>query len=72
MHLRVSEEAERMGLDLDQLYEEDIGDWSLFEEFERTKMVVVEGEDRESETASGSGGDVELISGDEIKESKRD
>ncbi|KAK5018234.1 hypothetical protein LTR16_012769, partial [Cryomyces antarcticus] len=31
MHLRVSEEAEMMGLDLDQFFDEQIGDWSVFE-----------------------------------------
>lgn len=32
MHLRVSEEAEMMGLDLDQFFDEQIGDWTMFEE----------------------------------------
>jgi Amt family ammonium transporter len=32
MHLRVTEEAEMMGLDVDQFFDEQIGDWSLFEE----------------------------------------
>lgn len=31
MHLRVSDEAETVGLDLDQFFDEQIGDWSLFE-----------------------------------------
>lgn len=31
MHLRISDEAEMLGLDLDQLFEEQIGDWSYFE-----------------------------------------
>lgn len=30
MHLRVSEEAEMRGLDLDQFFDEQIGDWNLF------------------------------------------
>lgn len=51
MKLRVSEESERMGLDLDQLFEEQIGDWSLFEEHERRRMIVIDGE------TSGSGSD---------------
>lgn len=29
MHLRVSEEAELIGLDIDQFFDEQIGDWSL-------------------------------------------
>lgn len=31
MHLRVSDEAESAGLDLDQFFEEEIGDWSIVE-----------------------------------------
>jgi Amt family ammonium transporter len=31
MHLRVSDEAETMGLDIDQFFDEQVGDWSLFE-----------------------------------------
>lgn len=31
MHLRVSEEAEMVGLDIDQFFDEQIGDWSMFE-----------------------------------------
>lgn len=32
MHLRVSEEAEMIGLDLDQFFDEQIGDWSMYEQ----------------------------------------
>ena len=32
MHLRVSEEAEMIGLDLDQFFDEQIGDWSAYEQ----------------------------------------
>ncbi|KAF2467602.1 ammonium transporter [Lindgomyces ingoldianus] len=32
MHLRVSEEAEMIGLDLDQFFDEQIGDWSMMED----------------------------------------
>lgn len=35
MHLRVSEEAEMLGLDLDQFFDEQIGDWSAFEPMEK-------------------------------------
>ena len=31
MHLRVSEEAEMVGLDIDQFFDEQIGDWSMLE-----------------------------------------
>ncbi|KAJ4410849.1 hypothetical protein N0V91_001778 [Didymella pomorum] len=34
LHLRVSEEAEMMGLDLDQFFEEEIGDWSMMHQNE--------------------------------------
>ena len=32
LHLRISEEAEANGLDLDQFFDEQIGDWALFHE----------------------------------------
>jgi Amt family ammonium transporter len=32
MHLRVTEEAEMIGLDLDQFFDEQIGDWSIVEQ----------------------------------------
>ena len=31
MHLRVSDEAEAIGMDLDQFFDEQIGDWSMFD-----------------------------------------
>ena len=37
MHLRVTEEAEMKGLDLDQFFEEQIGDWGMLDELERRK-----------------------------------
>jgi len=37
--LRVSEEAEMRGLDLDQFFDEQIGDWSYFETFEGNHQV---------------------------------
>jgi len=39
LHLRVTEEAEIMGLDLDQFFDEQIGDWSLFEELEKKQEI---------------------------------
>lgn len=41
MHLRVSEEAEMLGLDLDQFFDEQIGDWSAFEPMEKITHGVV-------------------------------
>lgn len=32
MHLRVDEEAEMIGLDIDQFFDEQIGDWTMFEQ----------------------------------------
>lgn len=32
MHLRVTEEAEMKGLDIDQFFDEQIGDWGMFDE----------------------------------------
>ncbi len=40
MHLRVTEEAEMMGLDLDQFFDEQIGDWGMFEEIDRRKVAM--------------------------------
>lgn len=42
MRLRVGEEAEQNGLDFDQLFDEQIGDWSLLEDSRR--LLVVEAE----------------------------
>ena len=39
LHLRVSEEAEMMGLDLDQFFEEEIGDWSMMHQNEYAANV---------------------------------
>lgn len=36
MHLRVSEEAEMIGLDIDQFFDEQIGDWTLMEQMQMT------------------------------------
>jgi Amt family ammonium transporter len=38
MHLRVTEEAEILGLDIDQFFDEQIGDWSMFEELDRRAL----------------------------------
>jgi len=40
MHLRVTEEAEIQGLDLDQFFEEQIGDWGVVEELNGRKMEM--------------------------------
>jgi Amt family ammonium transporter len=40
MHLRVTEEVEMNGLDLDQFFDESIGDWGLFDELNRRKLEM--------------------------------
>lgn len=40
LHLRVSEEAEELGLDLDQFFDEQIGDWSYLEHVEKTRNTT--------------------------------
>ncbi|KAM0128601.1 hypothetical protein ACHAP3_008211 [Botrytis cinerea] len=40
MHLRVTEEAEIQGLDMDQFFDEQIGDWAIFEELDQRKMLL--------------------------------
>jgi Amt family ammonium transporter len=55
MHLRVTEEAEILGLDLDQFFDEQIGDWTMFEDREqRTFTVPHSGAVVESAGESGS------------------
>jgi Amt family ammonium transporter len=43
LHLRISDEAEESGLDLDQFFEEEIGDWGMLHELQRKQagsMIV--------------------------------
>jgi Amt family ammonium transporter len=40
MHLRVTEEVEMNDLDLDQFFDEQIGDWGMFDELNRRKMEM--------------------------------
>lgn len=40
MHLRVTEEAEIQGLDMDQFFDEQIGDWGMFDELDQKKIVL--------------------------------
>ena len=35
LHLRISDDAEATGLDLDQFFDEQIGDWGLFDELQK-------------------------------------
>lgn len=40
LHLRVTDEAEERGLDLDQFFDEEIGDWGVFDELERRRILA--------------------------------
>jgi Amt family ammonium transporter len=40
MHLRIAEEAERDGIDMDQFFEEQIGDWGVFDELNKRSRVL--------------------------------
>lgn len=40
LHLRVSEEAEMRGLDIDQFFDEQIGDWGVFQPMENVTHGV--------------------------------
>lgn len=44
LNLRVSDEAEERGLDLDQFFDETIGDWSYLEEVEKLRNTTILGQ----------------------------
>jgi Amt family ammonium transporter len=73
MHLRVSEEAEMMGLDLDQFFDEQIGDWESFQPMDKITHGVIREEQIagvEEGLSSGSGHSVqrEVVNADEKKD----
>lgn len=54
LHLRVSEEAEELGLDMDQFFDEQIGDWSYLEHVEKTRnTATIIGQQQTVERPSG-------------------
>ncbi|KAF3761628.1 hypothetical protein M406DRAFT_64813 [Cryphonectria parasitica EP155] len=57
LHLRVSDEAEELGMDLDQFFDEQIGDWSYLEESEKRRNTTILGQVTE-ETTGGHGAGV--------------
>jgi Amt family ammonium transporter len=60
MHLRVSEEAEMQGLDIDQFFDEQIGDWGMFDELSRRRMemeILAPGTPPAQDVATESGGE---------------
>ena len=40
MHLRTTEEMEMKGLDLDQFFDEQIGDWGMYDELSKRKVEL--------------------------------
>lgn len=56
LHLRVSDEAEELGLDLDQFFDEEIGDWSIYHELEKKRYEdaaqTIMGAREEAQTSS--------------------
>lgn len=44
LHLRVSDEAEERGLDLDQFFDEQIGDWSYLDMVQKQQSTTIVGE----------------------------
>lgn len=44
LHLRVSDDAEEMGLDMDQFFDEQIGDWSYLEHVEKLRNTTILGQ----------------------------
>lgn len=72
LHLRVSEEAEELGLDLDQFFDEQIGDWSYLEHAEKSRNTTILGQqverpsgisssDRDHEKAQDSAGATKTV-----------
>lgn len=62
IHLRISEEAERNGLDQDHFFDEQIGDWGVFDEMDRRRMeleITSPGTPRVQEIAAESSDDAE-------------
>lgn len=44
MHLRVDSEAEMIGLDIDQFFDEQIGDWGMLEQHSAEQVQLTEGQ----------------------------
>lgn len=59
LHLRVSDEAEELGLDMDQFFDEQIGDWSYLEEVEKRHRTILG-------VGRGSSSDRDRVEGTEV------
>lgn len=44
LHLRVSDEAEELGMDMDQFFDEQVGDWSYLDEVEKIRNTTILGQ----------------------------
>lgn len=64
LHLRVSDEAEELGMDLDQFFDEQIGDWSYLQAAQKVRNTTILGQ-AGGGGGSGSGGAVSSSSSTE-------
>lgn len=55
LHLRVSDEAEERGLDLDQFFDEQIGDWSYLDMVQKQQSTTIIGEAARGSDSSSTG-----------------
>lgn len=55
LHLRVSDEAEERGLDLDQFFDEQIGDWSYLDMVQKQQSTTIVGEAARGSDSSSTG-----------------
>lgn len=71
LHLRVSDEAEERGLDLDQFFDEQIGDWSYLDMVQKQQSTTIVGEaargSDSSSTREGMAEERKGITGDGVK-----
>ncbi|POS75167.1 hypothetical protein DHEL01_v206430 [Diaporthe helianthi] len=71
LHLRVSDEAEERGLDLDQFFDEQIGDWSYLDMVQKQLSTTIVGEVARGSDSSSAGegmtGERKATTGDGVK-----
>lgn len=66
LHLRVSDEAEELGMDLDQFFDEQIGDWSYLQAAQRVRNTTILGQ--AGGGGSGNGGAISSSSTERVTE----
>lgn len=54
LHLRVSDEAEELGLDMDQFFDEQIGDWSYLEAAQKARNTTILGHAVQAQSTSST------------------